>query len=52
MALKFINFQRLHSSIDMLTPAQAHLKTGTLKKHWKNYYKTEIKQEEVAMAEP
>ncbi|MEJ7830570.1 MAG: IS3 family transposase [Segetibacter sp.] len=52
IAVSTYNFQRLHSSIDMLTPAQAHLKTGTLKKHWKNYYKTEIKQEEVAMAEP
>lgn len=27
---------RLHSSVDMLTPTEAHLKTGELKKHWKN----------------
>jgi transposase InsO family protein len=52
IAVSTYNFQRLHSSINMLTPAEAHLKTGTLKKHWKNYYKTKIKQEEVAMAAP
>ena len=32
------NYQRLHSSIDMLTPAQAHHLKGEIKKHWKNYY--------------
>lgn len=41
------NYERLHSSIDMLTPQQAHTQSGTLKRHWKNYYKT--KQKEVAM---
>src|SRR3569833_1150702 len=29
------NNQRPHSSINYLTPAQAHTKTGTLKKNWK-----------------
>jgi len=38
MAISVYNNQRLHSSIDMLTPACAHLKTGKLKRHWKNYY--------------
>lgn len=33
------NNDRLHSSIDMLTPNEAHTKQGELKKHWKNYYK-------------
>jgi putative transposase len=33
------NNDRLHSSIDMLTPNEAHKKKGELKKHWKNYYK-------------
>ena len=32
------NYQRLHLSIDMLTPAQAHHLEGEIKKHWKNYY--------------
>lgn len=38
-AIHIYNFKRLHSSIDYLTPAQAHLKTGKLPKHWKNYRK-------------
>lgn len=50
MAISTYNFARLHSSIDMLTPAEAHLKTGTLKKHWKNYYNSSSKQKEVTMA--
>jgi putative transposase len=29
------NNQRLHSSIDFMTPAQAHQKTGPLKQRWK-----------------
>ena len=31
------NTQRPHSSIDMLTPAQAHQVTGVLKRLWKTY---------------
>lgn len=38
IAISVYNNQRLHSSIDMLTPACAHLRTGELKRHWKNYY--------------
>ncbi len=52
IAISTYNFERLHSSIDMLTPAEAHLKTGTLKKHWKNYYNSTSIQKEVAMAAP
>lgn len=37
------NSQRPHSSIEMLTPNQAHLETRPLKRLWKNYYK--IKEE-------
>lgn len=37
-AISIYNFQRPHSSVDMLTPVVAHTKTGELKKHWKNYY--------------
>ena len=34
------NGSRPHASLDMLTPEQAHLKTGYIKKRWKNYYQT------------
>jgi putative transposase len=37
-AVKIYNTERLHSSIDMLTPVQAHTRSGELKRHWKNYY--------------
>jgi putative transposase len=37
-AISIYNYQRPHSSVDMLTPVVAHTKTGELKKHWKNYY--------------
>jgi putative transposase len=38
-AIVIYNALRPHSSCDMLTPQIAHLQTGKLKKHWKNYYK-------------
>lgn len=37
-AIDLYNNKRLHSSIAMLTPQQAHGKTGELKRCWKNYY--------------
>jgi transposase InsO family protein len=42
------NTLRPHSSCNMLTPQIAHMQTGKLKKHWKNYYK----EKEVTMASP
>jgi transposase InsO family protein len=48
-AISVYNNKRPHSSIGMLTPAQAHLGTGKLKKLWKNYY-TLKKAEEVMMS--
>jgi putative transposase len=36
-AIGIYNNERPHSSVDMLTPAQAHQLTGPLKKHWTNY---------------
>lgn len=46
-AVMVYNFQRPHLSIEMLTPAQAHLQTGRLRRFWKNYYwKRQINQEE------
>jgi putative transposase len=38
-SISVYNNIRLHLSIDMLTPSQAHYKTGELKRHWKSYYK-------------
>ena len=45
-AIIIYNALRPHSSCDMLTPQIAHLQTGKLKRHWKNYYK----KKEVTMA--
>ncbi len=36
-AVKFYNEERPHSSINMLTPNQAHQMEGELKKHWHSY---------------
>lgn len=44
-AISIYNFQRPHSSVDMLTPVVAHTKTGELKKHWKNYYAIKKRKE-------
>lgn len=46
--ISIYNNNRPHCSIDMLTPGQAHCQSGSLKKHWKNYWKskeTESKDE-------
>lgn len=40
-AIQYYNHRLPHSSIDMLTPSEAHHKTGPLKKHWKYYWKQE-----------
>ncbi len=45
-AINIYNNERRHSSIDMLTPQEAHSMAGELKRHWKNYYH---KKEEVTM---
>lgn len=36
--IRIYNQQRPHSSLDLNTPEYAHKQSGTLKKHWKNYY--------------
>lgn len=46
-AIEVYNNERRHSSIEMLTPAQAHSRSGELKRQWKNYYTT--KQKEATM---
>ena len=38
--IAFYNNERPNSSIERLTPEDAHKKTGTLQRHWKPYYKT------------
>ena len=43
-AINVYNHERLHSSINMLTPLQAHTMSGELQKHWKNYYTTKQKE--------
>lgn len=35
LAIDYYNNRLPHSSVDKLTPAKAHLRTGALKKHWK-----------------
>lgn len=37
-AVGIYNHLRPHLSIDMMTPAEAHAKTGPITKRWKNYY--------------
>ncbi len=39
LAIKYYNERLPHSSVDLLTPSQAHHKTGKLKKHWKWYWR-------------
>jgi transposase InsO family protein len=38
VAVSIYNYERPHSSIEFLTPAEAHQKTGKLERKWKNYY--------------
>ncbi len=38
VAISIYNYERPHSSIEFLTPVQAHQKTGKLDRKWKNYY--------------
>jgi putative transposase len=40
--IQFYNQIRPHRSIEMLTPNQAHLRTGHLERKWKNYYKNNV----------
>lgn len=39
-AVNIYNHLRPHLSVEMLTPAEAHTRTGSLKRHWKNYFST------------
>jgi len=37
--IKIYNIRRPHGSINMMTPENAHVQEGVLKRRWKNYYK-------------
>lgn len=47
IAVSVYNNIRFHYSIDMLTPQDAHLMKGELKRHWKMYYQLKRKEVEV-----
>jgi putative transposase len=47
-AISIYNTLRPHSSLEMLTPENAHTKTGQLKRRWRNYYPQ--REMEVAMS--
>ncbi len=39
-AVSIYNHLRPHMSVEMLTPTEAHTRTGILKRRWKNYFST------------
>ena len=39
-AVSIYNHLRPHLSVEMLTPTEAHTRTGILKRRWKNYFST------------
>lgn len=43
--ISIYNEKRPHTSLDMMTPSDAHKQTGVLKRHWKNYYHNKEKDE-------
>jgi len=47
IAISIYNHERPHGSIENLTPAEAHQRTGELKKLWKNYYAINNRKEVV-----
>ena len=50
IACSTYNYLRPHGSIDNLKPAEAHQKTGEIKRRWKNYYQINKQQKEVEMS--
>lgn len=47
-AVSIYNNLRPHLSIDMLTPSEAHQRTGELKRRWKNYFSKPIVSQAMA----
>jgi putative transposase len=50
IACSTYNYLRPHGSIDNLKPAEAHQRTGEIKRRWKNYYQINKQQKEVEMS--
>lgn len=46
-AVNIYNYLRPHSSVDMLTPALAHTRTGLLNRRWKSSFKFKSKTEAI-----
>lgn len=40
IAVSIYNNERPHLSVEMLTPSEAHQRSGPLKRYWKNYFQT------------
>jgi transposase InsO family protein len=49
VAVRFYNEERMHMSIDMLTPREAANCTGELKKHWRSLRQEHIKANQAAI---
>lgn len=45
--IQIYNENRPHESLDMNTPEYAHNLCGSLKKHWKNYYKIKTEKKQI-----
>ena len=45
--IEVYNQKRPHASVDYLTPDQAHIKEGNLKKRWKHYSKVKKQKEDI-----
>jgi putative transposase len=45
--IQIYNQKRPHASVDYLTPDQAHLQEGNLKKRWKHYLKPQKQKEDI-----
>jgi len=45
--IEVYNQKRPHASLDYLTPDQAHIKEGNLKKRWKHYWKVQKQKEDI-----
>jgi putative transposase len=43
-AIAIYNQLRPHSSVDMLTPEQAHFKTGPIPRRWKGYFRPQARE--------
>lgn len=46
IAISFYNFERPHSSIDWLTPDQAHRTFGVMRRHWHSWREDAIRKEQ------